>query len=40
MEHLLEILGYAAFLICIVGCLAYVMGALETEDAPQSKDQK
>ena len=37
MGHLLEVLGYAAFVVCMVGCLAYVMGALETEDAPPRK---
>jgi hypothetical protein len=31
---MLEYLGYAFFAVVMIGCLVYVMRALETEDHP------
>jgi len=36
-EQVLEYLGYAVFGVLMIGCLAYVMSALETEEAPSPK---
>ena len=33
-SHVFEYLGYAAFGVLMIGCLAYIMSALETEEAP------
>jgi hypothetical protein len=34
---MLEYLGYALFGVLMIGCLAYVMNALETDEAPNPK---
>jgi hypothetical protein len=33
----LEYLGYALFVVSMIGCLAYISNALETDEAPDTK---
>jgi hypothetical protein len=34
---MLEFLAYGLFAVCVIGCLAYVMSALETEEPPSEE---
>jgi hypothetical protein len=34
---MLEYLGYALFGVVMIGCLLYIMNALETDEPPSSK---
>ena len=37
--NVLEYIAYALFLVLIIGCLAYVMRSLETEETPPDQRQ-
>ena len=39
-ERMLGYLGYALFGVLMIGCLVYIMNALETDEAPNPRTDR